>query len=227
MSRAAALLVGAGALLFLASAISPLTSDQNAPAPAGEGDFAGTLGELVDAAAAPVAFEVLSLIEQVIPIGPSAQEYTSMTAETNVAAFLSMIRFAEGTAGPEGYRTMFGGELVATLADHPRRVNTFMLGGRPISSSAAGAYQFLSTTWDECARALKLPDFGPASQDAAAVFLIRRRGALADVREGRFEAAIAKCAREWASLPGSPYGQPVKTINQVRAVYEAAGGVVA
>jgi len=37
------------------------------------------------------------------------------------------------------------------------------------------------------------------------------------VKAGRFDAAVAKCAKEWASLPGSPYGQPVKTLDQARA----------
>lgn len=148
-------------------------------------------------------------------------------AERNVAAFLAMIRNAEGTAGPDGYRMHFGGELFDSYADHPRRVVTRTLGGRPISSSAAGAYQFLSTTWDEARAALGLPDFSPESQDKAAIFLIRRRGALADVRAGRFEDAVAKVAKEWASMPGSPYGQPVKTLAQVRAVYEGAGGAYA
>jgi muramidase (phage lysozyme) len=85
---------------------------------------------------------------------------------------------------------------------------TRLLGGREITSTAAGAYQFLARTWDEVAAALELPDFSPQSQDVAALWLIRRRGALADLREGRFDDFVAKCAKEWASLPGSPYGQP-------------------
>ncbi len=91
-------------------------------------------------------------------------------------------------------------------------------------STAAGAYQFLSRTWDECRAALNLPDFSPDSQDKAAVFLIRRRKALDDVIAGRFEEAVRKCNLEWASLPGSPYGQPTKTMARARAVYERFGG---
>lgn len=171
----------------------------------------------------PVYF-TLSLIERVFPIAPSHQELTMTAAEKNVAAFLSMIRHAEGTAGPQGYRTLFGGGTFDHFADHPRGRVTATLGGKPITSSAAGAYQILERTWDEVQAALDLPDFSPASQDAAAVYLIRRRGALEDVRAGRFEAAIAKVAKEWASLPGSPYGQPLKSIDQVRQVYASAGG---
>ena len=145
----------------------------------------------------------------------------------NVRAFLRVIRDGEGTSDPDGYRRLFGGELVESLSDHPRKAITRKMGGRRITSTAAGAYQFLSRTWDECRSALGLPDFLPPSQDLAAVFLIRRRRALEHVIAGRLEDAIAACAREWASLPGSPYGQPVKTMAQCRAVYEGAGGLYA
>jgi hypothetical protein len=111
-----------------------------------------------------------------------------------------------------------------SFADHPRKAITRTLGGKPITSTAAGRYQFLSRTWDECKKALSLPDFSPESQDRAAVFLIKRRGALQDVEAGRIEAAIRKCNREWASLPGSPYGQPTKTLAECLAVYHRAGG---
>lgn len=143
----------------------------------------------------------------------------------NLAAFLKVIRRCEGTAGPNGYRTMFGGVLFESLDDHPRSANTYMLGGKPITSTAAGAYQFLSSTWDEV-RAMPpaLPDFGRASQDEGAIRLIKRRGAYDDVIAGRLDQAIARCAKEWASLPGSPYGQPVKTLEQCRKYYVEAGG---
>lgn len=125
-------------------------------------------------------------------------------------AFLDLIRWCEGTGDANGYRRLFGGDLVGELPDHPRRAVTRRLAGEPITSTAAGAYQFLARTWDDVARALALPDFSPDSQDLAALFLIHRRGALPDVLAGRWEAAINKCNHEWASLPGSPYGQPTK-----------------
>lgn len=178
---------------------------------------------------APFAYGALGYLEQFLPgLAPAAEELHAMTAEQNLTAFLALIRIAEtGTAGDRAYSTIFGGGQLATFADHPRKAVTAMLGGRPITSTAAGAYQFLSRTWDEAARALGLRDFSPANQDIAATWLIRRRGALADVRAGRIEAALAKCAKEWASLPGSPYGQPTKTIGQALALYESAGGSLA
>ncbi|CAG4928255.1 glycoside hydrolase family 24 protein [Paraburkholderia saeva] len=145
---------------------------------------------------------------------------SSAVSDPNVQAFLTLIRTGEGTTGPNGYRTLYGGGLFTSYADHPP--GTVTASG--ITSSAAGAYQILAGTWAEIKLAYSLPDFSPASQDIAAVALIKRRGALADVEAGRFDAAIAKCAKEWASLPGSPYGQPTLTLDRAHQVLADAGG---
>jgi muramidase (phage lysozyme) len=143
----------------------------------------------------------------------------------NVRAFLHMIRVGEGTADPDGYRRHFGGRLFDSYADHPRVKITAGLGKNQYTSSAAGAYQFLASTWDGLVKRYGFDDFEPSTQDCAAVALIDGRKALDDVLAGRFEVAVRKCAREWASLPGSPYGQPVKTLEQAKLSYHMAGGL--
>lgn len=149
------------------------------------------------------------------------------TADSNVRAFLDMIAYAEGTAGPDGYRTLFGGRLFDSYADHPRQLFTFKNSrGETLKTSAAGRYQFLQGTWDELKRKLGLQDFGPASQDLGAIELIRQRGALNDVRAGRVVDAIAKVRSVWASLPGAGYAQPERSITNLLAAYQNAGGAV-
>jgi muramidase (phage lysozyme) len=143
-------------------------------------------------------------------------------ASANVQAFLRVIRAGETGQTDAAYRTMFGGGLFDSFADHPRQAIT---RGR-YTSTAAGAYQFLSRTWDGLVKQYGFADFAPATQDLAAVALIKGRGALADVLAGRLPQAIAKCAREWASLPGSPYGQPVRTLAAAMATFIAAGGTL-
>lgn len=147
----------------------------------------------------------------------------SALQDRNVQAFLTLIRTGEGTADPLGYSRLFGGRQFAGFADHPRQRIPF----GSTYSTAAGAYQILARTWDEIAAQYSLPDFSPASQDRAAVGLIKRRGALGDVLAGRFESAIAKCNREWASLPGSPYGQPTLTLAAAQTVLQQQGGTFA
>lgn len=143
-------------------------------------------------------------------------------ANPNVRAFLHVIRAGETGQGTDAYRTMFGGGRFDSFADHPRRVIT----RGALSSSAAGAYQFLERTWDGLVKQYGFADFSPTNQDLAAVALIAGRRALPDVIAGRLQAAIAGCCREWASLPGSPYGQPTRTFEQARATYLEYGGVL-
>lgn len=145
--------------------------------------------------------------------------------DSNVKAFLRTIRFCEGTADDDGYRRMVGGGEFDSFADHPRQLRR--IERYNLSSSAAGAYQFIASTWDEMRQIYKLPDFSPESQDLAAIGLIYRRGALQDVLAGRVEVAVQKCNKEWASLPGSPYGQRTVSLPRVVQEYRTWGGAVA
>ena len=133
-----------------------------------------------------------------------------------------MIAFAEGTAGrgQDGYDILFGGGTFDSYAVHPRVRVPF----RNTYSTAAGRYQILSRTWDGLVNKLGLQDFTPASQDAAAVELIRERGALRDVQAGRVVTAINKVAKVWASLPGAGYNQPERQLTALVRAYGAAGG---
>ena len=140
-------------------------------------------------------------------------------------ALLDTIRFAEGTwkgGSVTGYRVLYGGELFASLERHPE-----VTVHRRYSSAAAGAYQFLPTTWREASRKLALRDFSPANQDQAALYLVERRGALEAVdHSGLGSAVLARLSREWASLPashgGSSYGQPVKSREELISFYAHA-----
>ena len=142
----------------------------------------------------------------------------------NVLAFLRAIRLGEGTLDDDGYRRIVGGELFDSFKDHPRKL--VYLKRYDVWSSAAGAYQMLARTWDSVRVQYKLPDFTPASQDKAAVGLLIRRKALDDILAGRIEQAIEKCRLEWASLPGSPYGQRTESLQRVLDVYATWGGLM-
>lgn len=152
---------------------------------------------------------------------------TDALTNRNIKAMLAVIRKGEGTSGPDGYSMLFGGKLFTGFAAHPNvKVCRTFSNGKKVCSTAAGAYQFLKSTWDETAAAMKLRDFGPASQDFAAVGRMAARGALADVIAGRLSSALLKLSYEWASLPGSPYGQPSMTHEAARSLFLAAGGLI-
>jgi len=140
----------------------------------------------------------------------------------NVHAFLRAIRLGEGTLDADGYRRIVGGALFDSFDDHPRK--RVWIERYQVYSTAAGAYQFLANTWDEMRAKYDLRDFSPGEQDKAAIGLLIRRKALDDVMAGRIEAAIEKCRLEWASLPGSPYGQRTESLQRVLDTYIASGG---
>ncbi|MDC0668033.1 SH3 domain-containing protein [Nannocystis radixulma] len=147
--------------------------------------------------------------------------------EARVRAFLRMLRVGEGTEGTAGYERLFGGSSFIkdhgkTFADHPRIV----ISSGKYKSSAAGAYQVMGYTWDDPGQiALRnrygITDFTPRSQDRYGVILVKhKRNALEEVKRGEIREAIRKCNTEWASLPGSPYGQPTITFDQAIREYE-------
>jgi lysozyme len=154
-------------------------------------------------------------------------------AAANEAAFLAMIRAAEGTSSDEGYRALFGwrpgnGKTFDSYASHPRQFFNYTdNAGKTIRTSAAGAYQITATTFDGLVRNYGYSDFTPGTQDAMALDLIKERGALADVDAGRFETALNKVRRVWASLPGAGVDQPERNLTFVKNAYTQAGGVFA
>ena len=138
-------------------------------------------------------------------------DYFQTSQNPNVKRILDAIAQAEGTT-EYGYNTMFGGTKFDDLSSHPNQLKPFtQTDGKENYSSAAGRYQFINPTWQDVSKQLGLKDFGPESQDAAAVYLIERAGALDDVLNGDFKAATDKLGGTWASLPSSNYAQPKKS----------------
>lgn len=156
---------------------------------------------------------------------------TRLAVGANLAAFLDMIAFSEGTATckatkDEGYDILVGGTRFASYDDHPRKlVDLPRLG---IKSTAAGRYQLLARYWDAYRVSLDLEGgFTPENQDRVAIQQIRERGALDLIKQGRFDEAVSRVRNIWASLPGAGYGQHENKIGPLRTAYLEAGGSVA
>lgn len=165
------------------------------------------------------------------------QNAKELLKEPRVRAMLDTIAYAEGTGkDPDGgYGRVVKGTVVRAPG-HPelvgqRNVTTSDFSGHPNVmvrvnpgdppkkwSTAAGRYQFLLDTWN----GLNLPDFGSESQDIGAVKLLNGRGSLVPLLNDDFEKAILNSNREWASFPKSPYGQPTRTMEQLKAFYNEA-----
>ena len=117
----------------------------------------------------------------------------------NVKAFLKLLRYAENMPrdDDEVYYRLFGGGTFTDSSKHPNRL--VKMGG--YSSTAAGAYQILFSTWLEAKKFGIASDFSPASQDAIAFSKIESRGALGAVCAGKLADVIPHLRNEWVSLP--------------------------
>jgi len=145
----------------------------------------------------------------------------------NVQAFLKVIRKCEGTDAEDGYSYLFGSNprnkrRFQDFSKHPKL--SFPFG--KTTSSAAGAYQIMGYTYDDLVKSLGITDFSPKSQDLMACERISYRNCLQKVIDGKFSESIYGCNKEWASLPGSPYGQPTKTFDFCQKLYIQYGGQI-
>lgn len=137
------------------------------------------------------------------------------------------IAFAEGTRGysKDGYDVMFSFRTFSSCQVHPNRCIAFGSS----CSTAAGRYQFLTTTWNSVKSARSLASFEPENQERGAAYLISntRRVTVPQDRPmtaAEFSNAMSKLSYEWASLPPGRYGQPNKTMTQMRTTYCSYAG---
>lgn len=229
--------IAAGLLLLSGAALAAQRRAvvvENEPAGQGAGSAAGDWWEPVSAAWQDLQTEVQTM-------GDTLNTITNRdTAQRNVSAFLEAIARAEGTAQrPDPYRVCYGyRHTIISLAEHPAvsgewkgeklpddmcRAAGF---GPGCVSTAAGKYQIIRPTWQALKTRLKLPDFGPASQDRAAVQLLKDSGALFAIEKGQFSFAIAAARKTWASLPGAGYAQPERSLSFLQSAYLSAGGTL-
>lgn len=156
----------------------------------------------------------------------------------NMAAFLDMLAWSEGTSTSpatkcDGYDVIVTGidgkpETFSDFSTHPfaNGRSSKVINRNGLTSNASGRYQHMKRDWPHYRDLLKLPDFGPLSQDKWAVQLIRERGALTDIITGRLREALAKCSNIWASLPGAGYGQFEHKYESLKAQYLLHGGTI-
>jgi muramidase (phage lysozyme) len=146
----------------------------------------------------------------------------------NARRWLNLLSYAEGTWGGSAprYDITFGYKPIKDLSRHPNQV----VHGGKYSSAAAGAYQIMPDTWAGVAKQQGLKDFGPRSQDIAALALIRAKGVNPD-RDPITKETVAKLSGTWASLPTiqgkSAYGQPVKSFESLHQFAEKQGATTA
>lgn len=194
-------------------------------------------GLVPGATVAPVPSATLAEPKRTATQAALLAELRQYQLDANVSAGQHVVREGETFQLDEAYRWLFGSTrlkplLFNSFADHPR-VRTyeqydgqFIKNGKLDYTTAAGAYQATATTWDEFIRGVGPMDFSPPSQDLFAVWCFRRHGAVRDLIAGDLVIALDKIRQEWASMPGSTYGQPRISLNRAGVVFTQFGGVI-
>lgn len=168
--------------------------------------------------------------------GVNAANIAADTAEEK--AFIATVRETEGTAGAQGYNTVYGGAVVPQLTQMTLRelYDAIKLGGTDAipqrlgggkipfkkdqyNSSASGALQLMPDTllnminrkefkWDDV--------FSPETQNRMILTLARNGGVNIEKID---KTQLAKANNIWAGL-GPRYGQTKRTIDQSMQIYE-------
>ena len=224
--------VGLGILAFAALAYAAKAAASTAPGYAWDGSLTQS-GSTDDS----IALDWSRAPWGAWAVAPSGDEsynppmtYAPTIAEENaakLAAFMALLRQYESGGD---YSILYGGGHFDDFSRHPNiRVpfhNPRKAGaGMNDVSTAAGAYQFIFTTWSEIAQRTGLADFSPASQDAAAAWKLRRLGVVDALEANNPEGALRLASGTWASLPGSTAGQGPRGMTESLALYNALLGV--
>lgn len=186
-----------------------MMSDVDKGEAAGREQAAATMAPLLGAGTFPDAPKS-SASTSSAPVDYHGDELAWTDAKPYQKALLNTI------AGPESggrYNVIYGGGQFDDFSKHPNqavRIQTGPNAGR--TSSAAGKYQFLGSTWDDQAGKLGLTDFSPANQDRAAwnlaaeTYKAKTGQDLDTVLQSGDAAQIANVGKVlnpiWTSLPG-------------------------
>jgi peptidoglycan hydrolase-like protein with peptidoglycan-binding domain len=95
-------------------------------------------------------------------------------------------------------------------------------GGFPASAGSSfnvGRYQFNRGDWNDAKHAdPSIKGYSPADQDKVALHKLHDRHVIEALDRGDLRTAIARGGHEWASLPGSPFGQVQKGYTVEQAI---------
>ncbi len=150
----------------------------------------------------------------------TSETFLAALANTNVQAFLRVIREGESNQDESAFTILYGGSHFASFDDHPRQRFPIVYQGKENYTTAAGAFQITETTWNEFTKLYGPKPFDPENQTNCAVWRLFYRKAIDDVIAGRLSEAIRKCTQEWTSLaiPARQKAAP--------SIFEAYGGRV-
>lgn len=156
------------------------------------------------------------------------------TTDKNTLAFLALIR--ESEAGGR-YDLIAGGDVFTDFSEHPFNIDPKRR--KLLGTTASGAYQMVRGTWNMARDALELDDFSPASQDAAAIWILKHKipgqnkfnlsgnGLFNVVERGDLGGAIVAYRSEWEAFAKMLEGKYPITLTDAAEIFQRNGGNIA
>jgi muramidase (phage lysozyme) len=126
----------------------------------------------------------------------------SLLEDSSVQAGLRVIRAGESSQDESAYTIINGGSHFSSFDDHPTPNLSTYKGGK-----AAGAYQFLPSTWAGLKAQYGFTGFTPHEQDLGAVALICEKQAIDALQAGDWQEFLDRCRSTWVSLPRTLTGK--------------------
>jgi peptidoglycan hydrolase-like protein with peptidoglycan-binding domain len=188
-------------------------------------------GLTVDGEAGPDTLKALRenkpSVQQVDPAAPSnfaasnflKQQTPEVRAYLDLVAWKEVSQSLNADGSPSGYRERNGVPGSRGLMPESAIADNGKLPTDELRYNV-GRYQMKQVDVDDMRKRYdaKIDDFSPESQDRIAVAKMKYRGVMSELQEGDIRGAIKKGGQEWASLPGSPYGQVQKGYTVENAV---------
>lgn len=118
--------------------------------------------------------------------------------ERRERAFLAVIRYAEGNKEERAdqYNRRNGGSHFYDMSRYPGNA------APGAKTSASGAYQIVQGTFNDLVKRGAPNNMYPETQDAMALMLIGRKGAMTYIHEENLAAAFSLLNTTWSALPG-------------------------
>jgi muramidase (phage lysozyme) len=126
----------------------------------------------------------------------------SWLTDSRVQAALRVVRAGESSQDESAYTIINGGSHFSSFDDHPTPNLSTYKGGK-----AAGAYQFLPSTWAGLKQQYGFTGFTPHEQDLGAIALFAEKNAIDAILSEDWQEFLDRCRSTWVSLPRTLTGK--------------------
>lgn len=140
-----------------------------------------------------------------------------------VKAFMDAIAYFEVEGGaPLSEQSYYSNNGVETNQGYFNKAEA--TNGFPSSAGSrynVGRYQFKLADYTDWQKTNPpMHNYTPVAQDLMCYWKLQYRGALSAIQSGDIRGAMLKAGKEWASIPGSPYGQVHTSSDKWLGVYQ-------